>query len=147
MFPTSSAVINGSHLPPILIHTTNHLLHLDTSLPIHQRTPKRKQPKRRQNTQPNRQRLLALNRPRNRTAGQNDRSQQSELHAVGLALLDAVAAKGVKGADRAAGGDGRYGACAHVACDTAAGCEGREDVGGCWEGGLGWVVVLVLGGC
>ena len=107
------------------------LSHTSRNLPLApQRAPKSPKPQPRQQTQPNRQALLRLNRPRDTAAGQNHAGEQRQLDAVGLALRDAVAAEGVQGADGAAGGDGGDAAHADVAEGAAAGGEGGEEVGG-----------------
>jgi len=142
--------------PPTLLLPTHH--HNTFSSPAPPQTPltppprhrhpKTIQPHRGQRTQPNRQRLLRLDRPRETAARQNDAGEQRELDAVALAVLDPIAAQGVQGADAAAGGEGGDGGGADVAGYAAGRGEGGEDVGdlveGLGVGGVSWVVVVVF---
>ena len=101
---------------------------------LHKRHPKTIKPKSSHSAQPDRQRLLRLNRPWYATPRQHHTGQQRQFQAVGLAVLDAIAAERVEGADGAARGQGGHGARADVACYSAPGGQAGEDVGDLAEG-------------
>jgi len=120
-----------SHSSILLVHLSNPSVERHTELV---------QTKTRQDTQSNRQRLLRPNRARDRATGQNNTGQQAEFDAVGLAVLDAVAAKAVEETDGAAGDDRWHAACAHVTHGAAACGQAGQDVGDVSEG-LEWLRV------
>lgn len=98
-----------------------------------ERSTKRVQPKRSEQTQSNRQRLASLDGAGNRAAGEDDRSKQRELDAVWVAVLDAQAAEDVQQTDSDACCNGGDGAGADVTCDSSAGGEGTDDKSGVRE--------------
>lgn len=100
--------------------------------PIRKRRPKLPQPNRCQHTQPRRQGLKStLHRPGDATPRQHHACEQSQFHAVGRFLVDAVAAEQVEGADGAACGQRGDRTGADVAGYAPRGGEGSEDEGDC----------------
>ena len=131
-------------LRPILISIGNIFsrpITITITIPclLHKRHPKTIQPKSSDSAQPDGQRLLRLERARHTTSRQHHTGQQRQFQAVGLAILDAIAAESVQGADGATCGEGGHGARADVACDSAPGREAGEDVGDLAGGGCGLV--------
>lgn len=70
-----------------------------------ERSAKRIESKRSQQTQPNRQRLARLDGAGDRAASEHERGKKSKLNAVRVAVLDAQAAEYVEQTDRDAGSD------------------------------------------
>lgn len=100
-------------------------------LPIPPRSPEPQQTTDGQKTQSRGDGLARPQRAGYAGRGQYGAGEQSQLDTVALALGDAVAARGVEGADAAPGDEGGDGARADVAHGAAAGDEAGEDEGDC----------------
>jgi len=90
------------------------LVHASSLLP-QKCPPVNKQSGGSQHTQTRRQRLPCLDRARKAATGEEEGSEQSQFHAVGLAFRDTVASKAIQQSHSQTGGDAGDGTCSNIA--------------------------------